>query len=154
VGLFYTAPEPTRGGSTAGRAPAHLSGSGRDRGLRQPSHRPSCSTAFPAQYLPPSIAWNCLSDFIRNPTNSADRFRCLLTRSSAIADGPRDAMCQSKSGQLLHNNVGTTCTTSPEQIEVMELEDYSRPRYNKLVHSATTRSIVVSLIHSFSRRVC
>jgi len=45
------------------------------------------------------------------------------TRSSATADGPRDAMYQSKSCRLLHNSVGTTCTgtTSPEQIEVMEL---------------------------------
>ena len=63
------------------------------------------------------------------------------TRSSAIADGLRDATCQSNSCQLLHNSVGvTTCTTSSEQIQVMELESYSRPTYNKLVHSATTRS--------------
>ena len=34
-----------------------------------------------------------------------------LCRSSAIAD----AMCESNSCQLLHNSVGTTCTTSPEQ---------------------------------------
>jgi len=30
----------------------------------------------------------------------------------------------------------------PQQIEVMELEGYSRPRYNNLVHSATTRSTI------------
>ena len=71
----------------------------------------------------------------------------LYTRSSATADGPRDATCQSKSCQLLHNSVGTTCRTSPEQIEVMELEGYSRPTYNKLVHSATTCSTVVGVIH-------
>jgi len=29
----------------------------------------------------------------------------------------------------------------------MELEGYSRPTYNKLVHSATTRSTVVGVIH-------
>ena len=29
--------------------------------------------------------------------------------------------------QLLHNSLGTTCTTSWEQIEVMELKGYSRP---------------------------
>jgi len=43
----------------------------------------------------------------------------------------------------------TTCT-SPEQIEVMELEGYSRPTYNKLVHSATTRSTVVGVIHKLT----
>jgi len=60
-----------------------------------------------------------------------------VTRSSAIADRPCDATRQSNSCQLLHNSVGTTWTKSPEQIEVMELEGYSRPTYNKLVHSAT-----------------
>jgi len=73
-----------------------------------------------------------------------------ITRISAIADGPRDATCQSNSCQLQHNSVGTTCTTSPEQIEVMELEGYSRPTYNKLVHSATTRSSVVGVIHKLT----
>ena len=36
----------------------------------------------------------------------------------------------------------TTCTTSPEQIEVMKLEGYtySGPMCNKHVHSTTTRS--------------
>jgi len=42
--------------------------------------------------------------------------------------------------QLLHNSVETT-TTSPEQIEVMDLKGYSRPTQNKLVHSDKTRSI-------------
>ena len=53
----------------------------------------------------------------------------LDTRSSAIADGPRDALCQSKSCQLhaaqLH--AGTSCRTNSQQIEVMELEHYGRP---------------------------
>jgi len=52
--------------------------------------------------------------------------------------------------QLLHNSVGTTCTTSPEQIEVMELEGYSRPTYNILVHSATMRSTVVGVIQKLT----
>jgi len=55
--------------------------------------------------------------------------------SSATKDRPHDAMCQSKFCQLLHNSVGTTYTTTPEEIEVMELESYSRPTYNKLVIS-------------------
>ena len=46
----------------------------------------------------------------------------VLTRSSAIAEGPRDASCQLKSCQLPRNSAETTCTTSPEQIEVMKLE--------------------------------
>ena len=39
-----------------------------------------------------------------------------ITRSSAIAEGPRDASCQLKSCQLPRNNAETTCTTSPEPI--------------------------------------
>jgi len=54
----------------------------------------------------------------------------LFTESSPIADGPRDSMRQSKSCQLLHNSVRTTCTTDPEQIKVMESEGYSRPMCN------------------------
>ena len=38
----------------------------------------------------------------------------LFTRSSAIAEGPRDASCQLKSCQLPRNSAETTCTTSPE----------------------------------------
>jgi len=38
------------------------------------------------------------------------------TRSSATAEGPRDASCQLKSCQLPGNSAETTCTTSPEQI--------------------------------------
>ena len=37
-----------------------------------------------------------------------------LTRSSAIAEGPRDASCQLKSCQLPRNSAETTRTTSPE----------------------------------------
>jgi len=48
--------------------------------------------------------------------------RKFCTRSSAIAEGPRDALCQSKSCQLPRNSAETTCTTIPEQIEVVKLE--------------------------------
>ena len=37
-----------------------------------------------------------------------------LTRTSAIAEGPRDESCQLKSCQLPRNSAETTCTTSPE----------------------------------------
>jgi len=63
-----------------------------------------------------------------------------VTRSSAIAEGPRDASCQLKSCQLPRNSAETTCTTSPEEIEVMKLEGYSGPMCNNHVHSTMTRS--------------
>jgi len=63
---------------------------------------------------------------------------------------PHNMTCQLNSCQLLHNSVGTTCTTSSEQIEVMELEGYSRSMYNKLVHLAMTRSTVVGVIRQLA----
>ena len=39
---------------------------------------------------------------------------CSEIRSSAIAEGPRDASWQLKSCPLPHNSAETTCTTSPE----------------------------------------
>jgi len=45
-----------------------------------------------------------------------------ITRSSAIAEGPRDASCQLKSCQLPSNSAETTYTTSPDQIDGMKLE--------------------------------
>ena len=44
------------------------------------------------------------------------------TRSSAIAEGPRDASCQLKSCQLPRNSAETTYTTSSDQIDGMKLE--------------------------------
>jgi len=44
------------------------------------------------------------------------------TRKSAIADGPRDALCQLKSCQLPRNSAETTYTTSPDQIDGTKLE--------------------------------
>jgi len=63
------------------------------------------------------------------------------TRSSAIADGARCVL----SVEILpiatqQCRVETTCTTSPEQIEVIKLEGYSGPMCNKHVHSTMTRS--------------
>ena len=43
-------------------------------------------------------------------------------RSSAIAEGPRDASCQLKSCQLPRNSAETTYATSPDQIDGMKLE--------------------------------
>ena len=78
-----------------------------------------------------SRSWPCLCH-IELP------LRC--TRSSAIAEGPRDASCQLISCQLPRNSAETACTTSPEEIEVMKLEGYSGPMCNKHVHSTMTRS--------------
>ena len=58
----------------------------------------------------------------------------------AIAEGPRDASCQLKSCQLPRSSAETTCTTSPEQIEVMKLKRYSKAVCNKQVHPTMTRS--------------
>ena len=46
----------------------------------------------------------------------------LKTRSSAIAEEPRDASCQLKSCQLPRNSAETTYTTSPDQTDGMKLE--------------------------------
>jgi len=67
-------------------------------------------------------------------------FVSVSTRSSAIAEGPRDASCQLKSCQLPRNSAETTCATSPKEIEVMKLEGYSGTMCNKHVHSTMTRS--------------
>ena len=56
-----------------------------------------------------------------NFKNPRRRTAAILTTSSAIAEGPHDASCQLKSCQS-RNSAETTCTTSPEQIEVMKLE--------------------------------
>ena len=44
------------------------------------------------------------------------------TRSSAIAEGPRDASCELKSCQLPRNSAETTYTTSPDEIDGIKLE--------------------------------
>ena len=50
----------------------------------------------------------------RSPLLDTDFSSNSKTRSSAIAEGPRDASCQLKSCQLPRNSAETTCTTSPE----------------------------------------
>ena len=47
--------------------------------------------------------------------------------------------CQLKSCQLPRNSAETTCTTSPEQIEVTKLRE-GGPMCDKHVHSTVTRS--------------
>ena len=59
-------------------------------------------------FVPCAYAYNCAYSY--------------KTRSSAIAEGPRDASCQLKSCQLPRNSAETTYTTSPDQIDGMKLE--------------------------------
>jgi len=55
--------------------------------------------------------------------NNSDVCMSTRTKSSAIAEGPRDASCQLKSCQLPRNSAETNCTTSrSDQVDVMKLE--------------------------------
>ena len=76
---------------------------------------------------------------------ACSKFEALyLVRSTDKKHGyleePRDASCQLKSCLLPRNSADNTCTTSPEQIEVMKSEGYSGAMCNKHVHSTMTRS--------------
>jgi len=50
-------------------------------------------------------------------TTRASRYQKGKRSSAIIAEGPRDASRRLKSCQLPRNSAGTTCTTSPKQIE-------------------------------------
>ena len=68
------------------------------------------------------------------------------TRSSAIADGTRDASCQLKYCQLPRNSAETTYTTSPDQIDGLKLEIQSeamRDRQCALNHDAIESAPIV-----------
>jgi len=81
-----------------------------------------------------------------SPTLAKARSDGRNTRSSATADGPRDATCQSQSCQLLLITVSEQLVRQVQKkIEAMELEGYSRRTYNKLVYSAAMRSTVVGV---------
>jgi len=65
---------------------------------------------------------NCLIFIIASIIEERFYLSILRTRSSAIAEGPRDASCQLKSCQLRRNSAETTYTTSTDQIDGMKLE--------------------------------
>ena len=76
---------------------------------------------------------------------------CKKTRSSAIAEGPRDASCQLKSCQLRRNSAETTYMKgeSPDQIDGMKLEISSeamRDRQCALNHDAIESASIVSSV--------
>ena len=64
----------------------------------------------------------------------------MITRSLHIAVGTALCVMSVEICQLPRNSTETTCTTSPEQIEVMKLKRYSKAMCNKHVHSTMTRS--------------
>jgi len=75
----------------------------------------------------PSLWWHFRCNSLRQPQNVCVNFfdfsvLTTITRSSAIAEGPRYASCQLKSCQLPRNSAETTYTTSPGQIDGMKLE--------------------------------
>jgi len=73
--------------------------------------------------------------------------RSSTTRSSAIAEGPRDASCQLKCCQLPRNSAETNYTTSPDQIDGKKLEILSeamRDRQCALNHDVTEFAPIVS----------
>ena len=67
------------------------------------------------------------------------------------AEGPRDAPCRSTSRQLLRNCMKKLHNKS-RKVEVMQLEDYSRPTCNKLCASRSCALIVVGVIYKLDRR--
>ena len=64
----------------------------------------------------------------------------MITQNGSLNLSDRDASCQLKSCQLPCNGAEKTCTTSPQEIQVMKLEGYSGTVCNKHVHSTMTRS--------------
>ena len=72
------------------------------------------------------------------------RIRTLAPLHKKLGNRRGTARCvvsvEMKSCQLPRNSTETTCTTSPEQIEVMKLEGYTGPLCNKHVHSTVMPS--------------
>jgi len=68
-----------------------------------------------------------------------------LTREVLLLQTDRATRCISRNLVNRCTTVGRSCTTNPQQIEVMELEDYSRLTCNKLYASNNDASIVVGV---------
>jgi len=68
-----------------------------------PSLAPSSELPFSNCWLPLCSVFTATFSFVQT-----------YTRSSAIAEGPRDTSCRLKSCQLPRSSAETTCTTSPE----------------------------------------
>ena len=74
------------------------------------------------------------------------------THRKTCKNPPRNPQNRKKTRNHCCITVVTTCTTNSEQIEVMELEGYSRPTCNKLCSSGHDASIVVGVIYKLDRR--
>ena len=88
---------------------------------------------------------------VATPT-TVRRHACRMRSTTVHANNNNNKTRRDVSAKILHrtNSVGTTCTTTTEQTEGMLLEDYCQPTYNKLLHSAMTRSTVVGVIHKLT----
>ena len=87
---------------------------------------PSCDQPFrscvPSDVTRTSRRLEIITSIICHRAEAEGRLQSNHTRSSAIAEGPRDGSCQLKSCQLPRNSAETTYTTSPDQIDGMKLE--------------------------------
>jgi len=68
----------------------------------------------PMQQQPAAVLLILTMPGVAHPRNERVGCRYSSTRSSAIAEGPRDATCQLQSCQLPRNSAETTRTTRPE----------------------------------------
>ena len=69
--------------------------------------------------------WSLIATVFQKYFSKSDALQAvtyIVTSSSAIAEGPRDASCQLKSCQLPRNSAETTYTTNLDQIDGMKLE--------------------------------
>ena len=78
---------------------------------------------------------------------------CLSQDAFLLPQTDRATRCFSQNLVNCCTAVGTSCTTNQEQIEVMELEGYSRPTRNKLCAFSNYASIIVCAIHNESIHV-
>jgi len=82
------------------------------------AHRTAVYSAGPSPWFRPfTYLHTHQSSGPLSGTTRASRYQKGERSSAIIAEGPRDASRQLKSCQLPRNSAGTTCTTSPEQIE-------------------------------------
>jgi len=83
---------------------------------RESRQRPTLSPIQSLLYADPNTTFGCACGCKLTPDALTQAFpvflqslRLWVTRSSAIAEGPRDASCQLKSCQLPRNSAETTC---------------------------------------------
>ena len=101
------------------------------------------------------VLQHCVVVVFSTPSSDTETYE-KLTRSSAIAEGPRDASCQLKSCQLSRNSAKTTYTTSPDRIDGMKLEIQSEAMRDKQCAVCCYRphTTALSLVVSSLKSVC